>query len=83
MKTESMFQDVLRRVRTLASILTIVACVGWLVSGPDAVAQEMCQFDGHPAVGPCDESKGYIWGGECWHDDGCYTQIEACCGREF
>ena len=83
MKAESKFHDVLRTVRTVASILTIVACAAWLASGMGAVAQEKCQFDGHPDVGPCDETKGYKWNGECWKDDGCYTEAETCCEREF
>ena len=84
MRTEFRFHSsVLHAMRTAVSILTIVACATWLASGVDATAQEMCEFDGHPDVGPCDETKGYMWEDECWKDDGCYTESEKCCAREF
>lgn len=85
MTTEYGIHSVLKGARTIVSILTIVACVTWLA--PGIVAQdpdedpEMCEFDGHPDVGPCDKTKGYIWEGERWTDDGCYTEIEICCER--
>lgn len=92
MKTESRFHGVLRGVRMVASILTIVVCATWLAS--EVVAQDpptqdppgkdpntMCQFHNHPDVGPCDKTKGYMWEGICWLDDGCYSEIEGCCAR--
>lgn len=46
---------------------------------PPPPGGDKCELNGHPEVGPCDPDKGYIWDGECYHDDGCYSQIEECC----
>lgn len=73
--------SVASRVRLLLSIATLSAALMWLTHAEMLRADALkCEFHNHPGIGPCDPDQGYVWESVCYDDDGCYTELEDCCG---